>query len=340
MERSRTSDQAIRITDVTKQFNGFLAVDDVSLTVQRGEIMGLLGPNGAGKSTLTNMVYGLLTPDEGTISILGNDVFRERNKAKLLLGAVPQDIVLYPYMTVIENIKFFGVMNGFVGAALEERIDEMVAYMGLDEDALNRNTVHLSGGMKRRVNTACGILHDPEIVLLDEPTAGLDPQNRFEFWKLIRRMNEEGKTVVLTTHMMDEAQELCDRVAIMDKGKIVALDTPRALIDSVDVQEAVRVVLQESTPEHAAIFELIDGVQEVIQEVDPETHELKFRVLVGGANEALSSIVSATMNAGVKVKSIEIIEPTLAEVFLEITGRSILEAEMEMEQTALAEEAV
>ena len=334
------TDQAIEITNVTKRFNGFLAVDCISLTVRRGEIVGLLGPNGAGKSTLTNMVCGLLTPDEGTISILGYDVFRERNKAKLLLGAVPQDIVLYPYMTVIENIKFFGVMNGFVGAALEERIDEMIAYMGLDEDALNRNTVHLSGGMKRRVNIACGILHDPEVVLLDEPTAGLDPQNRFELWKLIRGMNEEGKTVVLTTHMMDEAQELCDRVAIMDKGKIVALDTPKALIDFVDVQAAVRVVLQEPMPEHAAIFELTDGVQGVVQEVDPETHELRFKVLVGDANEALPGIVSATMNAGVRVKSIEIIEPTLADVFLKMTGRSILEAEMETEKAALAEEAV
>ena len=321
------SDFEIEILDVTKRFGDLTAVDGVSLSAKKGEILGLLGPDGAGKSTLTNMICGLLSPDSGAIRISGLDVLKERNQAKLLLGSVPQDIVLHEYLTVIENLKFFGVMNGLLGSALKKRIDEMIGYMGLDEDALRRNIKSLSGGMKRRVNIACGILHGPEIILLDEPTAGLDPQNRFELWQLIRKMNEEGKTIVLTTHLMDEAQELCNRVAIIDRGRIVALDTPRALMDSIEVQDAVLITLQDPTPNHGMLFESVDGVEKILQEEDPETHELIFRLLVDNAEGALPGIVSSTIDAKVKIKSIEVATPTLADVFLEMTGRTISEAE-------------
>ncbi|MCK4567466.1 MAG: ABC transporter ATP-binding protein [Candidatus Thorarchaeota archaeon] len=331
------SENALGINNVTKRFNSLIAIDSFSLDVKQGEVLGLLGPNGAGKSTLTNMICGLLPPDEGTISVCGLDVKKERKQVKQKLGVVPQDIVLYDYMTAIENIKFFGVMNGYVGQHLKQRIDEMIDYMGLDAAALNRRTKLLSGGMRRRVNIACGILHDPDIILLDEPTAGLDPQNRFELWRLIEKMNSEGKTIVLTTHLMDEAQELCNRVAIIDHGKLIALDTPRALIEQVDVQEAVLILLTDPKPEYSALFEKVNSVANVTQVELPETHEIAFRLLVDDADKVLPDIVKAASTIQGGIRSIEVSSPTLSDVFLEITGRTLAEAQLESE-TAISQE--
>ncbi|TFH02622.1 MAG: ABC transporter ATP-binding protein [Candidatus Thorarchaeota archaeon] len=332
------TEYAIDIHCVTKRFANFAAVDNVSLVMKQGEILGLLGPNGAGKSTLTNMISGLFPPDEGSIRIDGEDISKNRNRMKFILGIIPQEIVLYDFMNTYENLKFFGVMYNLNGRKLKQKVSEMIEYTGLEDDSLKKHIKVLSGGMKRRVNIAASLLHDPQIVLMDEPTVGLDPQNRVELWEIIRKLKSEGKTIVLTTHLMDEAQELCDRIAIMDRGKIIALGTPQSLMNGMSIQEAIIVTLEETSEKNATIFEPISGVQSVQIQENPETHGIYFRLLVGDADEILSDIVKATLNAGQKIMSIEISTPTLADVFLELTGRSIIEAERETEMISTSME--
>ncbi|MHA1246504.1 MAG: ATP-binding cassette domain-containing protein [Candidatus Thorarchaeota archaeon] len=320
---------AVVFEHVTRCFGDVVAVSDVTLTIESGEILGLLGPNGAGKSTLTSIATGLLAPDEGTVTILGRDIRREREEAKRLIGVVPQDILVYDYLTPIENIQFFGVMNGVTGGRLRRRISELIDFVGLDEHALNQQVCYLSGGMRRRVNIACGIVHNPEVVFLDEPTVGLDPNSRLSLWTLIRQLNDAGKTVILTTHLMDEAEELCDRVAIMDRGRVVALDTPERLMDRMETREAIEVVVQDLSEEYAAAVKRLDGVRKVTLETSEAESTLTYRILVEHAETALPDIVSAAREVGVRIREVRVTTPSLADVFLEFTGRTLAEAELE-----------
>ncbi len=319
------TEDAVVFSGVTKRFGDLVALDNIDLQVHRGEILGLLGPNGAGKSTLTNIATGILHADLGTVQILGHDIQQDSEVARKSLGIVPQDILLYDHLTAIENLMFFAIMNGLVGREARERVNTLVKYIDLDSDALNREVSTLSGGMKRRVNIACGILHDPQVIFLDEPTAGLDPSNRISLWRLIRKLKESGKTVVLTTHLMDEAEELCDRIAIMDRGRIVTIDTPHSLLSQIRTREAIELYTQENPVAMKDEYLKIEGVQSVTAEVDAKTNETYLRILVEGANEILPELIRATFDLGMKIRRVHVTAPSLADVFLHFTGRMLTE---------------
>ena len=198
------------------------AVDGISLNIQEGEIFGFLGPNGAGKTTSLRMIIGLLKPNSGGVKILGKDPFSNGKQLKRQLGIVTQDVVMYEDLTVEENLWFLSNIYEIPKAVATKRIDNLISQMGL-EDKRNAQAKTLSGGLRRRLNLILGLIHDPTIVLCDEPTPGLDPQSRLAVWEFIQKLPEQGKTVILTTHFMEEADRLCDRVAIIDHGKILFL---------------------------------------------------------------------------------------------------------------------
>ncbi len=213
-----------------KRYGTLTAVNEISFAIEEGEIFGLLGPNGAGKSTIISMLTGLFPPDSGSIRILGCDAVADVEKVKPLIGIVPQDLALYPTLSARENLRFFGQMYGMGGKRLNERIGAVLEIVEMTERA-NDAIQSCSGGMKRRINLAAGLINEPRILFLDEPTVGVDPQSRNHIFESIQRLNhDEGMSILYTTHYMEEAEHLCQRIAIIDHGKIIALDTPRNLI--------------------------------------------------------------------------------------------------------------
>ena len=220
----------IRVIDLHKRFGSNVAVDGLSFRIDRGEVFGLLGPNGAGKTTTVNLSVGLLTPDSGSVELDGlGSVNRPEARAKI--GVAPQALAIYDDLTGLENVVFFGKMQGLSGRRLEESVDRVISLVNL-KDRQNDRVSGYSGGMKRRLNLAIALVHDPPLLLLDEPTVGVDPQSRNAIFDNIQSLRDEGRTIVYTTHYMEEAQRLCDRVGIIDRGKLLALDTVARLIDA------------------------------------------------------------------------------------------------------------
>ena len=222
---------AIKIENLVKRFGDVTALDGLSLEIEEGEIFGLLGPNGAGKSTTINILSGILDPTSGSAKVGGYDITKEPENVKKIIGVCPQHSAYYKYLTGRENIKLFGDLHGMPKALIDERSAQLIEKIGLEE-AADRKSDGYSGGMVRRINLAMALINDPEIAFLDEPTVAMDPQSRRATWDFIEEFRSSGKTVILTTHYIEEAEELADRVGIIDHGKLIALDTPRALIDS------------------------------------------------------------------------------------------------------------
>jgi ABC-2 type transport system ATP-binding protein len=220
---------AIMVQDLVKKFEDVTAVDGLSLEVQKGELFGLLGPNGAGKTTTVNVLCGLIKPTSGTVKIGDYDVQKETAKVKKIIGVCPQESAMYPYLTGTENVELFGNLHTMDKETLKKRRDMLLEKMGLMEDA-KRKSDKYSGGMKRRLSLILALIHDPQIAFLDEPTVGMDPQSRHAVWDFIKELKKEDKTIILTTHYMEEAEELCDRVGIIDHGKLIALGNPQTLI--------------------------------------------------------------------------------------------------------------
>jgi ABC-2 type transport system ATP-binding protein len=216
---------AIAIEGLTKNYGDIRAVDDLTLTIHESEVFGLLGPNGSGKTTTINCLTGLLKPTRGKIIIDGFDIQTRQHEARELMGVSPQETAIYPYLSGKENVQLFGQLYSVPRAALRQRVDHVLEKVGLLEDA-GRRVGKYSGGMKRRVSIAMALVTDPRIILLDEPTVGMDPQARRAIWDFILELRDQGKTIVLTTHYMEEAEELCDEVAIIDHGKLIALGSP------------------------------------------------------------------------------------------------------------------
>ena len=297
------------------------------MSVARGELFGLLGPNGAGKSTLTKMISGLINPTSGTIKVGGYNIRDDPMKAKELLGVVPQDIVLYDYMNARENLAFFGRLYGLSGRKLKNRIDDLLGFTQLDEKAVKRLVSTYSGGMKRRVNIAAALLHEPQVMLLDEPTAGLDPQNKHALWEIIQTLQKKGKTIVLTTHMMDEAEELCSRVAIMDKGRIIALGSPRQLIRKVKMENTITVVPDKISPKLMETVKEISGVKSSYSAYDENEKTETLKVITENPDDILPNVVSAIVKDGAKILSVQLSRVTLEDVFILLTGRSLREEE-------------
>jgi len=232
----------IVIENLTKKFEDVTAIDGLSLEIEKGELFGLLGPNGAGKTTAIKVLCGLLEPTSGSAYVGGYDVRKETTKVKKLIGVCPQDTATYPFLSGRENVELFGNLHTMSKEKLKKNTDELLEKMSLSEDA-NRRLGKYSGGMKRRINLIMALVHDPEIAFLDEPTVAMDPQSRHAVWDFIRELKKRGKTIILTTHYMEEAEEICDRVGIIDHGKLIALGTPKQLKDKFKAKDLEEVFI-------------------------------------------------------------------------------------------------
>ena len=226
----QSTGQAISIKNLVKRYEDVTAVDDLSFSVEAGEVFGLLGPNGAGKSTTINILSGLLEPTSGSATVMGFDVQKEPGKVKERIGVCPQEPAFFPYLTGKENVELMGNLQDMPKERLRARTDWLLDQVGLGE-ASSRRAGKYSGGMVRRTSLAMALVHDPELAFLDEPTVGLDPQSRRATWGLIEDLKGRGRTVILTTHYIEEAEALSDRVGIIDHGRLIALDTPQALME-------------------------------------------------------------------------------------------------------------
>lgn len=315
----------IEVDSVTKRFEDVVAVDNLSISVAKGELFGLLGPNGAGKSTLTKMISGMINPTSGTIKVGNYNIQDEPMKVKEILGVVPQDIVLYDYLNAKENLAFYGRLYGLSGRKLKNRIEELLKFTQLDEKAVKRHVATYSGGMKRRINIAAALLHEPQVILLDEPTAGLDPQNKHALWEIIQTLKKQGKTIVLTTHIMEEAEELCSRVAIMDHGKIIALGSPSQLVKKVKMENTITVVPDRTSSSLIEQIKGMAGVKNAYTAPDETEKREILKVITASPDDILPELVSTIVNEGTKVLSVQLSRVTLEDVFIMLTGRSLRE---------------
>jgi len=299
-----------------KRFGGRQAVDGVGFEIAPGETYGLLGPNGAGKTTTISMVCGILARDEGTVTVAGRPMDIGTTEAKGAIGYVPQDLAIYPDLTARENLDFFGRLYGMAGRDLARRVDEVLAIVDLADRAKER-TEHFSGGMKRRLNIAVGLLHTPRLLILDEPTVGVDPQSRNAILTSIEALSTEGMGILYTTHYMEEAERLCDRVGIIDEGRIIAEGTRRELVALVGGVDKVALAASGDVHEAAEAVRAVAGVESVT------THEGGIDVLVVEARRHLPAILEAVSRDGVAVRSVEVVEPDLEAVFLHLTGKAL-----------------
>jgi ABC-2 type transport system ATP-binding protein len=294
------------------------AVDGVSFSVGAGEIFSLLGPNGAGKSTTISMLSGLLSPNGGDAAIMGHSIRSASQDARSCLGVVPQDVALYPDLSARENLDFWGKMYGLRGAALKQRVDEVLQIIGLVERQKDRVGT-FSGGMKRRVNIGAALLHKPQVVIMDEPTVGIDPQSRRHILDNVKELNRQGMTVLYTTHYMEEAAELSDHIAIMDKGKVIACGTHAELIRLVG--EETRVELSLNAPlgdELRAAWLELAGITRI-----DAAEDNKITILAQDSNAVLPQLFEAAARSGARITSVDIQEPNLESVFLHMTGRAL-----------------
>jgi ABC-2 type transport system ATP-binding protein len=307
----------VAVQGLVKRFGDLVAVDNVEFSIAEGEIFGLLGPNGAGKTTTISMISGLIEPSSGDVIVAGDSVRKKPRAVKRSLGVVPQEIALYPTLTARENLQFWGRMYGMTGKELSSAVDEALEIAGLADRAKERIEKY-SGGMKRRINIAAGILHKPRVLLMDEPTVGIDPQSRNHILEQVKELNTAGMTVLYTSHYMEEVELLCDRVAIVDHGKVIAMGTLAELRTLVGDADIVRVGVDDTLSEAAlAAVSAVPGVKTA------ERADSTLEALATDGGEALAGIISALNAAGEKVHSAEVIEPNLESVFLHLTGKSL-----------------
>ncbi len=312
--------QVIEVTDLTKRFNSngisFAAVDQITFTVEEREIFALLGPNGAGKTTLIKILTTLLKPTSGMAKVAGFDVIKDKEKVRASIGIVFQEPALDRRLTGRENLDFHARMYGIKRGERERRVAELLKLVELEEKA-DIVVDKYSGGMNRRLELARGFIHHPKVLFLDEPTLGLDTQTRRRTWDYIKELNErEGVTIVLTTHYMEEAEYLCNRVGIIDRGKIVVLDSPRKLVDLIGSD---LVTLELNTPNAAGIFENLDFVTDV------QAHNGFVTLKMERADLRIPTIIEHARKSGLEIISVNMRKPSLEDVFLHFTGRRIRE---------------
>lgn len=341
-----TAPDIITVTDLTKRFGDNTAVDGVSFSIRAGEVFGLLGPNGAGKTTTISMISCLLAPTGGEVTVDGHSVTREADKVKRTLGVVPQDIALYPTLTAIENLRFWGRMYGLGGKALEDRVAEALALAGLADRAKERIETY-SGGMKRRINIAAGILHHPKVLIMDEPTVGIDPQSRNHILETVKELNRAGMTVLYTSHYMEEVEFLCDRVGIVDHGALIALGTIDELKRVVGDENVISVRLSDLPGGVLEALHALDGVdgasraapekeQAPAQPADKKKEKaasaadeaepagpVTVEVLSRDSGAVVADVVGVLGRSGAHILSVDVREPNLESVFLHLTGKSL-----------------
>ena len=310
------NDVIITVENLVKRYNGHTAVDGISFEINRGEIFGLLGPNGAGKSTIISILCCLLEPTRGSVIIDGYDIRKNANNIKKIIGVVPQEISLYHTLTARENLAFYGKIYGLSGRALNTRVEALLDMVGLTDRADDLLEGY-SGGMKRRINIAAALLHEPRILYLDEPSTGVDPQSRRKIYDTIQDLNRQGTTVLLTTHQMEDAEKLCHRIAIMDKGKLIALDTLKGLLELVGESDLIHVLAPEILPGPVESIKHMPGVRKV------SLDEGNMTVQLVRGRESLVGIIDILVSSGTRVESIYIKEPDLETLFLHLTGTSL-----------------
>ena len=301
----------IRVRHISKRYRDTVAVDDVSLDVREGEVFGLLGPNGAGKTTTMEMVEGLRQPDTGEIVIDGLDVVRERQRVKKVIGIQLQATALFERLTVREILRLYA---SFYDETLP--IQDILSLFHLEEKAEDW-VKHLSGGQKQRLAIGLAVIHDPKVLFLDEPTTGLDPQARRGLWDIIHTLQQSGKTIVLSTHYMEEAEALCDRIAIMDAGRVIALDTPSGLIRSLDSDSVVEFVVPDGLD--VSRFQSLAGVKRVKKVDDGKGVQLLTDVL----QQTLKELIDLSEHGMFKITGLRTRTATLEDVFLHLTGKRL-----------------
>tara|TARA_R110001632_G_scaffold36869_5_gene93142 strand:- start:12929 stop:13849 length:921 start_codon:yes stop_codon:yes gene_type:complete len=303
----------IQVQNLSKSFQNIQAVNDISFTIKKGEIFGLLGPNGAGKSTTLNMMSTILKSDAGSIHINGVHVNRNSKECKHLIGVVPQEISLYEELSAYQNLLFWGNLYGIPSKELKGRIDTTLELIGL-LDRKNDVVKTYSGGMKRRINIAAALLHNPKVLFMDEPTVGIDPQSRNHIFEVIETLNKQGMTIIYTTHYMEEVERLCDRIAIIDSGKIIAQGTQSELKELVQTKESIQLefyFLSES------------NVNQLRESLSNTMTQNENKLLVESTVKELSKVITACNELKLSIIDIQLNKVNLEAIFLNLTGKQL-----------------
>lgn len=311
-----TSTLALEADGLVRRFGSLTAVDDVSLHIAPGETVGLLGPNGAGKTTAISMTAGLLTPDAGSVRVAGRSMLQEPMQAKRHLGLVPQELAIYPEISARDNLRFFGRLQGLRGADLSRRVAEVLELVGL-RDRAKGPAKEFSGGMKRRLNIGIGLLHRPTLLILDEPTVGVDPQSRNAILESVETFTQEGMAVLYTTHYMEEAQRLCDRIAIMDAGRVQAEGTRDELVSLTGGADTITLMGAGEVAGAEAALAALAPVQQVVRD------GRRLHLTVRGAAAVVTQVITAASRAGMELEDVQISRPDLESVFLHLTGKAL-----------------
>ena len=306
----------LQVRDLVRRFGEQTAVDGVSFRIAAGETYGLLGPNGAGKTTTINMIAGLLTADSGEVRLQGEPLTGAR---KSLIGLVPQDIALYPDLSAVENLRFFGQLQNLNGTRLQERIAHVLDVVGLADRAKDRIETY-SGGMKRRANIAVGLLHEPQLLILDEPTVGVDPQSRNSILEAVAALGGSGMAVLYTTHYMEEAERLCDRVGIIDSGQLIAEGTRDDLVDRLGESSTVTMRIN-GVPEQVRGW--VDDLEAMPGVTTVKTGDGQVAVVAARGPALIAPAVQAAQYRHVDVTGVDVAEPDLEAVFLHLTGKAL-----------------
>ncbi len=306
----------IEAVNLRKHYGRIKAVDGIDLEVREGEILGILGPNGAGKSTTISMISTLIKPDEGKIMFRGRNIVDDPRVIRNILGMVPQDVALYPDLSALENLRFFGRLYGLKGSELDKRIKEVLDILGLNGRA-GDSIKKYSGGMKRRVNIGAALLHHPRILVMDEPTVGIDPQSRKHILETVKGLNARGMTIIYTSHYMEEVEALCDRIYIMDYGRIIASGTGEQLKRLIDKDDTVEIQVDKATDQF--IRQLKGNVK--VKHVDVRGNNII--LISSGGSSILPDVFETAVGNDVKMLSVQVKTPTLEDVFLHLTGRGL-----------------
>jgi ABC-2 type transport system ATP-binding protein len=315
---SSTGAAVLEVDGLVKRYGEVTAVNGVSFQIEAGEIFGLLGPNGAGKTTTISVIATLLKPDGGSVRVAGHDARRDAMGVRRSVGYVPQEVGLYNPMTAVQNLEYFGRLYGLWGRALRQRVDEVLEVVGLTEAARKPRVAKFSGGMRRRLNLACGLLHRPKLLLLDEPTVGVDPQSRNHIFESIQALcQEHGTAILYTTHYVEEAEALCRLVAIMDHGEIIACDDVPRLLSSLS-GVVFRVQLAEEAPAFEPAVRAQPGVLEVTS-----IERNGYQVMAAGQEQGLAALLSAAQEHRVTIEGLDISTPSLEQLFLKLTGKAL-----------------
>lgn len=312
----RGSVMILEIKNLVKRYGEFLAVDNVSFNIKEGQIFGLLGPNGAGKSTIINTIIGLCSMDSGEIKIFGKYLSKDEMNIKKQIGVVPQDIALFEDLTAYENVSFFGRLYGLKGNELKSSVKEALEFTGLWERK-NDFPKQYSGGMKRRLNIACAIVHKPRLIIMDEPTVGIDPQSRNHIINSVKTLNSMGSSVIYTSHYMEEIEQLCDEIVIIDKGKVIARGTNDELKALISTEDKITLELSNVNYTIVENVKRIQGVKECVIENN------SIKIISNKDSKNLGKIIDVIENNGADINKIDVDKPSLEGVFLTLTGRTL-----------------